>query len=128
MLVCKIQKELQDLCQGEKTVVDYVSELKRLWSDLDYYDPIEMECGKCIEKYNKWTERRRVRDFLNGLNPKFENRRAALYGSGKLHPLEQVISAIISEETCLKLEVGGPSMQGIAQRHLVLLVTENANN
>ena len=28
MLACKIQKELQDLSQGEKTVVDYVSELK----------------------------------------------------------------------------------------------------
>lgn len=127
MLACKIQKELQDLSQGEKTVVDYVSELKRLWSDLDYYDPIEMECGKCIEKYNKWTERRRVRDFLNGLNSKFENRRAALYGSGKLPNLEQAISAIISEETRLKLEATGSSTQGVAQRRSAFLATEGAN-
>jgi hypothetical protein len=91
MLACKIQKELQDLCQGDKSVVEYVSELKRLWSDLDYYDPIELECGKCVEKFNQWTEKRRVRDFLNGLNPKFENRRAALYGSEKLPSLEQAI-------------------------------------
>ena len=30
MLACRIQKELQELGQGEKTVVEYVSELKRL--------------------------------------------------------------------------------------------------
>lgn len=30
MLACKIQKELQGLSQGDKSVVDYVSELKRL--------------------------------------------------------------------------------------------------
>ena len=30
MLACIIQKELQELSQGEKTVVEYVSELKRL--------------------------------------------------------------------------------------------------
>jgi hypothetical protein len=91
-------------------VLDYVSKLKWLWSDLDYYDRIEMLCGKCIEKYNKWLKRRCVRHFLNGLNPKFENRRVALYGYGNLLTLEQAISAIISEETHLKLEVGGPSI------------------
>src|SRR6266498_3289553 len=58
MLACKIQKELQDLSQGEKSVVEYVSELKHLWSDLDYYDPMELECEKCIEKFSKWTEKR----------------------------------------------------------------------
>uniref|UniRef100_A0A8R7TRJ0 CCHC-type domain-containing protein n=1 Tax=Triticum urartu TaxID=4572 RepID=A0A8R7TRJ0_TRIUA len=116
MLACKIQNELQELSQGERTVVEYVSELKRLWSDLDYYDPVEMECGKCIEKHSKWTERRRVRDFLNGLHPRFENRRAALYGSGKLPSLEQAISAIASEETRLRLEAAGSASQGVTQR------------
>ena len=53
MLACRIQKELQELGQGEKTVVEYVSELKRLWSDLDSYNPVEMECGKCVEKHSK---------------------------------------------------------------------------
>lgn len=107
MLACRIQKELQDLSQGEKTVVEYVSELKRMWSDLEFYDPIGMDCGKCVEKYHNWAERRQVRDFLNGLNMKFEPRRAALYGSGKLPSLEQAISAIVSEETRLKMEESG---------------------
>ncbi|KAM3368389.1 hypothetical protein ACQJBY_016747 [Aegilops geniculata] len=124
MLACKIQKELQELSQGERPVVEYVSELKRLWSDLDYYDPVEMECGKCAEKYNKWTERRRVRHFLNGLHPRFENRRAALYGSGKLPSLEHAISAIVSEETRLKLEAVGSVGQGVSQKCSAFLATE----
>ncbi|KAM0864030.1 hypothetical protein ACQ4PT_044189 [Festuca glaucescens] len=124
MLACRIQRELQELYQGEKSVVEYVSELKRLWSDLDYYDPIELECGKCIEKFSKWTERRRVRDFLNGLNIKFENRRAALYGIEKLPSLKQAISAIISEETRLKLEVAGSTTQGASHRRAAFLASE----
>uniref|UniRef100_A0ACD5XWJ6 Uncharacterized protein n=1 Tax=Avena sativa TaxID=4498 RepID=A0ACD5XWJ6_AVESA len=124
MLACKIQKELQELSQGEKTVVDYISELKRLWSDLDYYDPIELECGKCVEKFHKWTEKRRVRDFLNRLNSKFENIRAAIYGIGKLPNLEQAISAILGEETRLKLEDGGLGVNGISQRCSALLAAE----
>jgi hypothetical protein len=127
MLACKIQKELQEVCQGDKSVVEYVSELKRFWSDLDYYDPIELECGKCIEKLSKWTEKRRVRDFLNGLNPKFENRRAALYGSGKLPSLEQAISAIISEETRLKLESTGLGTNEMAQRRSALVAMDGGN-
>ena len=127
MLACKIQKELQGLSQGDKSVVYYVSELKRLWSEIDYFDPIDMECGKCIEKFNKWTEKRRVRDFLNGLHSKYENRRAALYGSGKLPTLEQAISAIISEETRLKLEAAGSVMQGIMHRRSALYAVVGGN-
>jgi hypothetical protein len=127
MLACKIQKELQELSQGEKKIVEYVSELKRLWSDLDYYDAVDLECGKCVEKFNKWTEKRRVRDFLNGLNSKFENRRAALYGNGTLPSLEQAISAILSEETRLKLEDNGPAAQGISQRRSALLAAGGGN-
>ena len=127
MLACRIQRELQELSQGEKSVVEYVSELKRLWSDLDYYDSIEMECGKCIEKFNKWTERRRVKDFLNGLSSKFENRRAALYSSGILPNMEQAMSAIISEETRLKLEATGSATQGVAQRRSAFLATEGVD-
>lgn len=127
MLACRIQKELHELSQGEKTVVEYVSGLKRLWSDLDFYDPIGLECGKCVEAFSKWTERSRVRDFLNGLNSKYENRRAALYGSGKLPSLEQAISAIISEETRLKLEENVPATHGMAHRRSALFATGNPN-
>jgi hypothetical protein len=104
--------------------VEYVSELKRLWSDMDYYDPVGLECSKCVEEHCKWTEKRRVRDFLNGLNPKFENSRAALYGGEKLPTMEQAISAIISEETRLKLEDADTNVQGVVQKRSALFATE----
>jgi hypothetical protein len=60
-------------------------------------------------------------DFLNGLNSKFENRRAALYGNGTLPSLEQAVSTILSEETRLKLEDTEPAAYGVSQRRLALL-------
>ena len=66
-----------------------------------------------------------MRDFLNGLNPKFENRRAALYGTGKLPNLEQAISAIISEETHIRLEETGLGSQGVAHRRSALFAAES---
>ena len=65
-----------------------------------------------------------MRHFLNGLHPRFENRRVALYGSGKLPSLEHAISAIVSEETRLKLEAAGSVGQGMSQKHSAFLTTE----
>jgi hypothetical protein len=125
MLARRIQKELQSMSQGENTMVEYVSELKRLWSDLDYFDPIEMECGKCVQKYNKWIEMRRVREFLYGLNQRFENRRATIYGSERLPSLEQAISAIVSEANQLKLGDSSSITHSITQGSSALLAAYN---
>jgi len=43
----------------------------------------------------KWVEDRRVTQFLKGLNPKFENRRAAIYHQDSLPSLEEAISAMV---------------------------------
>ena len=79
MLMAETEERVSELRQGEKSVMEYVAELQHLWADLDHYDPLELPHADCIAAARKWIERRRVMQFLKGLNSDFEGRRATLY-------------------------------------------------
>jgi len=67
----EIEDRLHDLKQGERSVADYVAELKGLWADADYLKPIELPHSECVAWVKKWIEEKRVIQFLRGLNPEF---------------------------------------------------------
>jgi transposase InsO family protein len=98
MLMVEAQEKISALRQGERSVAEYVAELKSLWSDLDHYDPLGLEHSDCIAKMKKWVERRRVIEFLKGLNPEFEGRRDAMFHQTTLPTLDEAIAAMAQEE------------------------------
>ena len=102
MLVSQLEDKLHDLTQGEKSVMTYVGELKQLWADLDYLDPLVLAHPECVVAAKKWIEGKRVMKFLKGLNRNFEHRRANLMHDTQLPTLEAAIAAIAQEETRLK--------------------------
>jgi hypothetical protein len=107
MLMAQIEDKVHDLKQGEKSFMEYVAELQRLWSDLDDCDPLELAHPECIVAAKQWIERRRVIQPLKGLNPCFEGRRANLFHQTKLPSIGEVITAMSQEEMRLKLGKGG---------------------
>nr|AAO20078.1 putative polyprotein [Oryza sativa Japonica Group] len=98
MLMVEAQEKISVLRQGERSVAEYVAELKHLWSDLDHYDPLGLEHPDCIAKMRKWIERRRVIEFLKGLNSEFEGRRDAMFHQTTLPSLDEAIAAMAQEE------------------------------
>jgi hypothetical protein len=78
------------------SVMDYVAELNRLWADLDHYDPINLP--HVCDLGEEMDRKRRVLQFLRGLNSDFEDRRAAMFYQPTLPSLEEAISAIAQEE------------------------------
>ena len=74
--------------------MEYVAELKRLWDDLDHYDPIELPHPDCVAWVKKWVEKKRVLQFLRGLNSEFEGRHASLFHQSSLPSLEEAIAAM----------------------------------
>ena len=106
MLLADTDDRIHYLKQGERTLMDYVAELKRLWADLDHYDPIELPHPECVAWVKKWVEKKRVLQFLRGLNPEFEGRRVALFHQVNLPSLEEAIAAMAQEETRLKVIKG----------------------
>jgi hypothetical protein len=99
--------------------MDYVAELKRLWADLDHYDPIELPHPECVAWVKKWVERKRVLSFLRGLNLEFEGRRDALFHQANLPSLEEAIAAMAQEETRLKV-IKGNTLNSLSQAYVVV--------
>ena len=103
MLMVETEDCLHNIKQGERSVADYVQELKCLWADFDHYDPIELPHSECVVWVKKWIEKRRVVQFLRGLNPEFEGRRATMFHQSNLPTLQEAIAAISQEESRLKV-------------------------
>jgi hypothetical protein len=53
MLMVHTQEKISELQQGERSVEEYVAEFKQLWSDLDHYDPLELEHSDCVAKVKR---------------------------------------------------------------------------
>jgi hypothetical protein len=111
ILMAQIENKVHDLKQNEMSVTGYVAELRHLWAHLDHCDPLELEHSECITSVMKWLERRRLMQFLKGLNKPFEGRRVALLHQPTLPSLEEVIAAMSQEEVRLKLEKGSETLQ-----------------
>ena len=79
MLMVEVEDRLHDLKQGERSVMDYIAELKSLWADADHYKPIELPHSECVAWVKKWMEEKRVIQLLRGLNPEFETRCSAIF-------------------------------------------------
>uniref|UniRef100_A0A8R7Q9T4 Retrotransposon gag domain-containing protein n=1 Tax=Triticum urartu TaxID=4572 RepID=A0A8R7Q9T4_TRIUA len=94
MLIAETEERVGELRQGENSVMEYVAELQRLWADLDHYDPLDLPHADCIAAARKWIERRRVMQFLKGLNSEFKARRATLFHQPTLPALEDAITVM----------------------------------
>jgi hypothetical protein len=106
MLLAETEDRISPMKQGELPLMDYIAALKRLWADVDHFDPIELPHTECVVWIKKWIEKRRVLQFLRGLNPEFEARRASMFHQSSLPSLEEVVAAMAQEETRLKLMKG----------------------
>lgn len=80
-----------------------------MWADLDKYDPLSIKCTDDVVLGKKYLERRRVIQFLKGLNPQFENRRAAMCHLASLPSLDQAVAAMDQEEIRQKVMVAETS-------------------
>lgn len=109
MLLAETEDRISDMKQGELSLMDYVASLKRLWADVDHFDPIELPHPECVAWVKKWIEKRRVLQFLRGLNAEFEGRRASMFHQSSLPTLEEAIAAMAQEELRLKVMKGATS-------------------
>ncbi|XP_063945111.1 uncharacterized protein LOC135151238 [Daucus carota subsp. sativus] len=125
MIVMDIQDKIDAMKQGEKNIAEYSTELKRLWSELDYYDPLTITHSESATIANTWVERRRVIHLMKGLNPEFETRRAMICHQSPLPRLEDVIAALSQEESRMKVMTTGGNSSAPVRSAMVAPVIDD---
>ena len=73
--------------QGNKTITEYVNQLKTLWHELDHYRVIKTKCPEDAAIQKDFIEQDRVYDFLVGLNPEFDQVRIQILASRRFRAL-----------------------------------------
>jgi hypothetical protein len=106
MVMMEIQNKADAVKQAGRSVEQYASELQSLWGELDHYAPLCLRDPQDAQDVQKWIQDRRVTHFLRNLDLEFESRRAAFCHQESLPSIEEAMSAMVSEESRLRLMSG----------------------
>ena len=102
--VFNLQKEIAELHQGEMSIIDFFTQLKVFWDQLQNLSPFpSCTCGKCMCNINKRLNdlqgREFVMKFLMGVNESFSQVRSQVLLMDPLPSVSKVYSLMIQEET-----------------------------
>lgn len=104
MLITQIDGKIHRLRQGEISVMAYVAKLQALWADQDNCDPLELYDAANIESGHRWIARRCVLKLLDGLDRRFDGRKASLMHQTSLPTIDEAIAAMNPEEVRISLD------------------------
>jgi hypothetical protein len=98
--------------QGDRSIQEYATDMERLWADYDHFS--SAACCKDPEcKREARDTQSRTMHFMRGLNPVFDPRCAVLLAQPKIPSLEETISAMVQEESRIRLQSGAAGLSGV---------------
>jgi Retrotransposon gag protein/Zinc knuckle len=110
--VFQIEREIETVVQGDRSIQEYATDLERLWADYDHFS--SAACCKDPEcKRGARDTQRRTMHFMRGLNPAFESRCAVLLAQPKISSLEETISVMVQKESRIRLQSGAAGLPGV---------------
>jgi Retrotransposon gag protein len=77
MRVFQIQRDIDAVVLGDKSIQEYVIFLKRMWADLNHFSLMSSCSDPECEKRKIFAQGRTMK-FLGGLSPAFDQRRSVL--------------------------------------------------
>jgi Zinc knuckle/Retrotransposon gag protein len=111
MKVFQIEKKIEEVTQKGRSVQEYAVNLQRLWAEYDHFSPPEScmdpNCKKGVRDVQK-----RTLHFLRHLDSTFDQKSAMLLAQSKIPSLDEAISAMIQEESCIGLQAGSGGLSG----------------
>jgi Retrotransposon gag protein len=110
--VFQIEREIEAIVQGDRSIQEYATYLERLWANYDHFS--SAACCKDPEcKRGARDTQRRTMHFMRGLSQTFEPRCAVLLAQSKIPSLEETISAMVQEESRIRLQSGEAGLPGV---------------
>lgn len=98
-----IESILHDLRQEEKSVTSYFTALTRQWQESDMFDLHAWKCPDDEQIYRDIVEKKRVFQFLLGLNDTLDDARGRILGTKPLPSLRAAFSEVRQEESRRKV-------------------------
>ncbi|XP_074341673.1 uncharacterized protein LOC141679087 [Apium graveolens] len=113
-----LQKELNEISQGNNNIADFFTKIKMLWDDIDALGLIPTcTCGcKCgaSHKMSKFQQDQRVIQFLMGLNDSYAMMRGSILMKSPLPSISQVYCLLLQEESQREIHSSGHFMSDSA--------------
>ncbi|KAL3642661.1 hypothetical protein CASFOL_013476 [Castilleja foliolosa] len=95
--IYELERKIGRLRQEGMPIEDYFGELQSAWMDIDFRQPNPMECPKDIQRYSDITEKRRVLQFLMGLEDRLDPIRRDLLNAKPFPTVDQAFAAVRRE-------------------------------
>jgi hypothetical protein len=121
--VFQIEREIEAVVRGDRSIQEYATDLERLWADYDHFSPAAC-CRDPEYQRGARDTYRRTMHFMRGLSPAFELRCAGLLAQPKILSLEETISAMIQEESRIGFQSGTAGLPGVKS---ALAVSKSGN-
>ena len=115
--VYKIKTKIGATKQGTFSVTKYYNIMKSLWLELDYYLNIKMKCNEDAAIMLKFVERKRIFDFLVGLNVEYDQVKVQVLGKEDCPPLNEVFSIIRTKEERRSVMLDTPTTEDSARHY-----------
>ncbi|XP_057543943.1 uncharacterized protein LOC130823341 [Amaranthus tricolor] len=97
--------------QGNDTIETYYGKLNMLWKDIDRRMPNPMTCSQDITEFNRYIQRQRLYQFLNGIHDNIDKERREILNSVPL-PMVEIAYATIKREITRRRIMNGLSSLG----------------
>ncbi|XP_074314841.1 uncharacterized protein LOC141651010 [Silene latifolia] len=116
----RLNKELYDLEQGDKSICEYFTELRILWQNVELmndWPPISQmtaEINAWLDAHHKEQDERRLFQFFNWLNPSYSTLRSNILMMSPLPSVEKA-AAILQQEESQRKNVTPPKSRQAAQ-------------
>ncbi|MED6193786.1 hypothetical protein PIB30_118927 [Stylosanthes scabra] len=106
MRLADLNEELYLLRQGTLSVTSFFTQLKKIWSEIENFRPINpCVCGlQCVCK--SYREQDFIMRFLKGLKDRFSGVRSQILLLDPLPPINKVFGLVVQQERQLSLELG----------------------
>ncbi|XP_074275626.1 uncharacterized protein LOC141599497 [Silene latifolia] len=109
--IYRLQADLMACRQGPtESIMAYYGRLITIWDEIVEADPVDScPCNPCtctwVTILDARRERRKVREFLMGLDDRFDSARSQLLGINPLPPLNFIYNRLLQEESMRALNV-----------------------
>ena len=95
----ELRKKIHGFFQKDISLAEYFAKLSSLWQELDYYQNFQACCSQNAMNFQEMIAKKRVYDFLAGLNMEYDQIRVQVLGRHSFSSVREAYACVLQEES-----------------------------